>query len=831
MVKDLNQPRFSLLSDPWLIAVVTSALLLVTFAVGRNPEQSKHESVMTTLRSIDLNHASLQRDILQTRLGLLRSYDPLVASTVALRKLTTELNSLFMTTTFVSDERLSNLLIRLQHDILSDEILVEQFKTRNALLQNSAGVFSQTLTTLNQSQDEAIKQLMSEVIDLGNMIMRFSTKPDDNLAIEISRDLDLLLKSNKAGIRDITTLVTHARMIVKILPAVDSKILSVQGSVISDRTQQIQKLYLENYGKEAKRSTWGGIILGSSAISLCFYVSLLVYQLRNQAAILKRRLEYEELTSSVKSKIANSSSQFPELLRDALVHLSGFFQASSQKFAILDTETGEFKECCGFVEGKTELPPLFLEFAQSLKRNEISYRDLFRPNDLTYTRESTVSGILVGSLLSLQHAAVLLLEYESSRPEISFEELAMIQSSVQLLVEFVENNRSRQEKKALENRLEHAQRLEAVGALAGGIAHEFNNVLGAILGYGEMALQTLQNSPTTRQYVEAILTGGERAKHIVDQILTYSRKRDQANKPFDVAEAVNDILPLLQVTLGDKVTLVPSLANGPLVVAGNPLEMQQIIMNLCKNAVEASARGQEIGLHVSIAHVVATKILSHGELRPGNYVKLAVHDQGCGIPTSVLPHIFEPFFTTKHHRGGTGLGLSAVYGSVTRLAGCIDVKSNSVTGTTFQLFFPQCDQAAFPIDGFFNERTVPIGNGQAVIILEKDQSLLELYEEKIAALGYEPLGCSNFDAVLETLNADHTCPHLIIVDVGSLGNGLRTAEIDAIGELPVLFLLDRESDGKIAVPHPRHSETLRKPFSSHALAHAIFDQIQSSKHD
>lgn len=157
--------------------------------------------------------------------------------------------------------------------------------------------------------------------------------------------------------------------------------------------------------------------------------------------------------------------------------------------------------------------------------------------------------------------------------------------------------------------MENAQRLEAVGTLADGIAHEFNNVLGAILGYGEMAVQLLRKPTPTRHYVEEILKSGARAKHIVDQILTFSRKRERIVKPFDVA----DILPLLQVTLGNHVAIESSLSGGPAVVEGNPVEVHQLVMNLCKNASQASARGQTVKIDVHTVHVQRRKVLSHGE--------------------------------------------------------------------------------------------------------------------------------------------------------------------------------------------------------------------------
>jgi signal transduction histidine kinase len=832
MANGSGRRPLKIIGKAWVIALTTvSAVILAVVAAGGGPLRATHDEMMMTLRAVDANHASLQRDILRSRAGLLRSYDPLVNSVVALREIVTRLEALVSQAGFSHEGRLETLLGELQRAIDSDEELVEHFKTRNALLQNSTDVFGQTLTSLYKSADPKVKMLMIGADDLGNLMMRFSLRPSGELEVAIRECLKKVMGS-KVDIpanRDVRTLVTHAEMILAILPVVDEKIAAIQASQIPVRAQQLQSQYLEIYGNATSRAAWSRVVLGVTAISLCLYVFVLVYRLRGQTARLERRLEYEGVVAQAKSAAANSSSgDFPDLMDRILRQFCGFFEADACCFAIVRSDSQDARELYQIGEPGAEFLGTVCEFARQLSFADraADNLNLVKPGEPAYTRGAMVSGIVNAVKLPDRHIGTLLFLYDVARPKMGADEISVIQGMIRMLAEFIETERARQERDALESRLEHAQRLEAVGTLAGGIAHEFNNVLGAILGYGEMALQMLRKPSTTRRYVEEILSSGEKAKQIVDQILTFSRKRERAVKPFDVVEAVSDIIPLLHVTLGGKVTLTTRLPDQPAVIEGSPTDIHQIVMNLCKNAMEASSRGQEILVDVSSVGLKRRRTLSHSQVLPGDYVCLSVHDQGPGIPETVLPHIFEPFFTTRGLSGGTGLGLSAVHGSVTALGGALDVQSVSGFGTRFEVFFPASDQPPLPVKQFFNERSVPTGLGETVLIFEKDRSLLDMYEEKVAALGYEPVGSESFEEFLSDLNCNSTKPDLVIIDRQSLGASVDLQELaNLLMGTPYLLLADRNSGSKPDEHRLIHPGTLGKPFSSKALAYAIYDRI------
>nr|CAD6437951.1 sensor histidine kinase [Rhizobium sp. Q54] len=840
MARGLKARSTKIGGEAWLIAVATlAAISLAVIAASRDAGRPAHEAVMMTLRAIDVNHASLQRDVLRARAGLLMSYDPLVDSVVALRSTVATLAELFAGSDFETSDKLEQLLYDLHTGIEVDEALVEKFKTRNALLQNSISVFGQTLTELHQFRSPALKLALMEAGDLGNLMLRFSTAPDQDLKEAISTRLNRLKISTvvSPAAKEVQTLTAHANMILSILPTVDAKVALVQASPTPARAGALQSRYLEVAAQANSNAAASRMLLGATAISLCIYVFVLVYRLRNQTERLKRRLHFEQVIANIKADMFNAAPRdFPDFMERALKVLNCFFRTDTCGFAIVDIDAGEIRNIYRLnEEGEAGSRDLALEFATLLRSHSQSsasgaidhgmYLDLLRPDELAFTRNSIISGFIVGSHLPDGHVATLLLVFDVPRPKLGADEIALVKASLQILMEFVETNRRQQERDALEHRLEHSQRLEAVGTLAGGIAHEFNNVLGAILGYGEMALQLLRKPSMTRHYVQEILTSGERAKHIVDQILTFSRKRERAMKPFNVSEAVADIMPLLQVTLGNTVTLTAHLCEEPAVIEGNPVEVHQIVMNLCKNAMEASSRGQEV--LVEVKHVVERRrrVLSHGEISPGAYICLSVQDRGQGIPDHVLPHVFEPFYTTRSMSGGTGLGLSAVHGSVSGFGGSVHVESSASSGTRFDLYFPSSSLPPLPIRSFYDDRAVPTGNGERIMILEKDRSLLEMYEEKVAALGYEALGYTDVCLLQEAINNNGAPPDLLIIDAGSVTPEDRLGSIRSMPACRYLLLVE---DERGFGQSKSIDAILKKPFSSKALAYAISDIIHPS---
>lgn len=817
-----------------IAALIVFAVVVALVAARKDLDRSIHEAIMMNLRAVDVNHAALQRDVLRARAGLLSSYDGLVTSVVNLRAAVAGLTDLFEGPRLSDEAQLKKLVGELGVAIDSDELLVESFKTRNALLQNSIGVFGQTLTILHETEDLAVAKALARVGDLSNLMMRFAASHDEMLKSSILSKLDQLGRYDtlQRRLEGFGTLIVHAKMILAVLPRVDAKIAAIQASSTPTRAGELQSEYLTVAADAASLAHLSRVVLGVIAAVLSVYICVLIHRLRQQTERLKRRLHFEQLIADIKADLAaRGSENFPMFMANALHTVSSFFGARCASFVIYDADREDTKDSYQFDGGELQMQRLMV-FAKELygAKETSPVRVIGRASLCPAVRrchlmdsQKAYPSLLVGAKLSDRDVAALILQFDTHLSRVTFDQTQLLQTTVKTLIEFVETDKGRQEKQGLERRLDHAQRLEAVGTLAGGIAHEFNNVLGAILGYGEMAIQLLHKPTPTRHYVEEILKSGARAKHIVDQILTFSRKRERIVKPFDVSDAVADILPLLQVTLGNHVIIDASLCRDAAVVEGNPVEVHQLAMNLCKNASQASTRGQTVKIEVTTTNVQRRRLLTHGEVPPGPYVRLAIADEGPGIAPHILPHIFEPFFTTNARAGGSGLGLSAVHGIVTSLNGGINVRSSPVTGTTFEIFLPLSNVAPLPIDSFFNESAVPTGAGECIMIVESDKTLLELYEEKVAALGYEPLGCSSI-VCLKALLESATQPDMLIINRKCIVTNEDLAFVRSVfGPDKILLLSERSSD--LHTAPQLDARVLRTPFSSAALANAIFDNL------
>jgi len=298
----------------------------------------------------------------------------------------------------------------------------------------------------------------------------------------------------------------------------------------------------------------------------------------------------------------------------------------------------------------------------------------------------------------------------------------------------------------LELQLRQAQKLEAIGTLAGGIAHDFNNILAAILGYGEMAQRDATEGTPLRRHIDAALSAGVRAKSLVERILAFSRSGIGERVPVHVQSIVVEALDLVTASLPAGIQLQRELDADHAAVLGDPIQVHQVVMNLCANAVQAiKSRG---AITVALGEVdLKEKIVSTSVLPDGRYVRLQVRDTGGGIPAHVLERIFDPFFTTKEVGVGTGLGLSLVHGIVTDLGGGIDIESRVGEGSTFTVYVPWQSNVAAPE---VVAETVQPGTGETILLVDDEETLVRLGEEMIAELGYEPVGFTSSVAALAT---------------------------------------------------------------------------------
>jgi PAS domain S-box-containing protein len=307
-----------------------------------------------------------------------------------------------------------------------------------------------------------------------------------------------------------------------------------------------------------------------------------------------------------------------------------------------------------------------------------------------------------------------------------------------------------------EQSLRQAQKMEALGTLAGGIAHDFNNILAGLFGYLELARMELAAGHPAVVWLDNTVGACNRAKALVEQILTFSRRAEGEPKRVDLAEVVDETVKFLRSTLPVRVALRIDVEPGCPAVLGDPVQLEQVLMNLCTNAWHALPdKGGEIRLSLSTAQLTPLERAQHPDFPAGPAASLTVADNGCGMPRAVLERIFEPFFTTKPVGRGTGLGLAMVDGIVRSHGGFVQVESTPGAGTTFRILLPGTAAAAAAGKGLRGLAVPTRGLGEHVLVLDDERDVRESVALLLERLGYR---VSQFGSAREAVEAFRAAP-------------------------------------------------------------------------
>jgi len=314
----------------------------------------------------------------------------------------------------------------------------------------------------------------------------------------------------------------------------------------------------------------------------------------------------------------------------------------------------------------------------------------------------------------------------------------------------------------LEQALRQAQKMEAIGTLAGGVAHDFNNILSVITGYAQILLsRTPEDSPEETSIAE-ILKAGRRARDLVRQILTFSRQTEQEMQAIHIAPVIKETLRFLRASLPSTISLQQQIESDADIVVSDPTQIHQIIMNLCTNAAHAMKQsGGTLSVRLLPVELGPAEVTEVPELAPGSYLKLSVADTGHGIGRDVIDRIFDPYFTTKIKGEGTGLGLAVVHGIVKNHGGAIRVSSARDQGTTFDLWFPRCeaDVSLQPDE----RKPIPLGT-ERILLVDDEAMVLKMERELLARLGYSVTAETGAPAALEIFRASAEDFDLVVTD-------------------------------------------------------------------
>ncbi|MHB8834433.1 MAG: ATP-binding protein [Candidatus Methylomirabilia bacterium] len=330
--------------------------------------------------------------------------------------------------------------------------------------------------------------------------------------------------------------------------------------------------------------------------------------------------------------------------------------------------------------------------------------------------------------------------------------------------DITEQLRFTEEKARMEDQLRQAQKVEAIGRLAGGVAHDFNNLTAIVLGYGEMLQGHLQPGDPARKWAEQIVEAGQRSAKLTRQLLAFSRRQLLQPVVLNLNDLLRDLEKMLGRLIGEDFEIDLVLAENLGRVTADPGQIEQVVMNLLLNARDAMPRGGRLTVQTANVDLDQLYTLGHESVLPGSYVMFSVTDTGCGMDKSTMARLFEPFFTTKEKGKGTGLGLATAYGIVKQSGGYIWASSEPGKGTTFKVYLPRTDGEP-AAKGVEPCGEAPRGNGERILVVEDETPLRELCETVLSRLGYRVSAAGNGQEALDLVREQRLEPDLVVTDV------------------------------------------------------------------
>jgi two-component system, cell cycle sensor histidine kinase and response regulator CckA len=394
-----------------------------------------------------------------------------------------------------------------------------------------------------------------------------------------------------------------------------------------------------------------------------------------------------------------------------------------------------------------------------------------------------------------------------------------------MFLDITERRQAEEDRRRLEEQLRQSQKMEAVGRLAGGIAHDFNNLLMVIMGHGELLRRSLDaNDPRLRK-VQHVMGASERAARLVRQLLAFSRKQVMETRVLDLNTLVSDTARMLRPLLGEDVKVVARLDPVLGRVRVDPAQIEQVLMNLAVNARDAMPTGGTITLETADVRVPAS-----GEAAPARHAALTVRDTGLGMDEKTRAQAFEPFFTTKAGTGGTGLGLSMVYGIVQQSGGHIAVESAPGRGSCFRILLP-CAEGPGEANEAAPVAAAPPAGGETVLVVEDEPTIRALACEMLESHGYLTLGAGSGEEALG-LAVRHAGPiHLLLADVVMPGlAGPALAERFAVVRPYARVLFMSGYAGDDLARHGLADDVLQfvpKPFTADLLGRRVREVLDS----
>jgi signal transduction histidine kinase len=807
-------------------AMLSLVLLTWLWLRGMNSGTVEIDVALRELDEFMIAQSDLHRDVLSARVGILRNYDPLVRE---LQTLYAEIDDLRPRAS--GDTELSAALQQLRTEVEEQERWTEEFKTHNALLQNSLAYFQ--LFSGRLTAEDPASEITRRTSDLATALLRFTTDTSAAAAAAVDERLQNIPAPDAYGphYEVLAPLLAHARMLRKLLPQTD-QILKNLFAVPTDR-QQITVRGMLQKRRAAAKSKAEIFRYTLYAVSLFLFGSLihLGVRVQSRAVSLRRRARIERTIAGISTRFINSRPhEITPHVQQALEELARWIRADRAYFVVAGNSSNVYTWCREeqpFPTGWPEAAPAVAAGLEWGTEGTIQIHDVRK---LAHAGASYAlrgadlhSWLCIAGTSEPRLRAVLGFDAVGPGSTLAWEESGLLRMAFDSIANALSRESLQRDRERLQENLQRARRMETIGAFASGIAHNFNNIIGAILGYAETAQTHVRPGSRTVESLAEIRRAGERARDLVHQILTFGRRSDVRKVRVCIDSLLVEAKSLLDASLSPYVNIIVRKTAANLTVMGEAAQLQQVILNVCNNAAQAIDAPGSIEVESTVQELTQSVQTEHGNLVPGRYTVISVKDAGRGMDEMTQERMFEPFFSTRV--GGHGLGLATVREIVLQHAGAVKVRSAPGAGTQFDIWLPcaaplESAPAAEPLHASGR------GAGETVLVLEPDRERLLRHEEILAALGYEPVGFTDAEEAVAACRTTPTrfdaallCSHL---HGGTTLVKNAAALRENVPNLPLI--LATASAREMAAPFLAGSgiaEIVRQPLTSGELASAL----------
>jgi signal transduction histidine kinase len=771
---------------PAVTTVVALALLLTWFSWSAvNPDAETFDHALAELNQFGMTENALSRDIFTARAGMLRNYDPLVHEVNALRESLQRLSDICD-----FDSESTTGIAQLVSSVDSQEEMVEHFKTDNALLHNSLAFFGRfsvqpSLSELDPAISAAAAAILNLTLDTSSAAVR---DVEDRLS-----ELDRQASQDGLG-NSVQALLAHGRLLDQILPSMDNTLRSMRRLPLKHDEDALRKVILAKQVETRASARGFRSLLYATSLALVVFLFYLGVRLKAHQDALQRRAAFEHIVSGISMRLIDARPDMLDAEIDRALAEMAAFTDSDRAYLVM---SGAAPRLHLWHRPGAEPPPDWPERAP-----ELAARIGSPDGVLLFPCVRLIPG-KEGKNLRLEFglggwACVTGIESDGGTVTLGFDavgrcspisrdsELALLRMALDTIVQAVERHAMEAERVRLESRLQQARRMERIGVFTSGIAHNFNNILGGIIGHSEVMEENIGSNAKLAHNLSGIRRGADRARDLIDQILLFGRRRRDANRePLSLSAVTAEAAALLDVSLPANIEIVICQLPVAAIVFGEQSQLQQVVLNLCRNSANAMPHGGRIELAAEIHHVAERRSLSHDEIAPGHYVCIVVTDTGEGMDETTLGRIFEPFFTTRP--SGNGLGLATVREIVREHRGALNVRSKPGEGSRFEIWLPRAPATSMSMPATVK---LPTGSGETIMLVVVENDRLLRDEETLAALGYEPIGFNNADAAIAACRANpERFDAAVVGHLGSAAVSLKLAAAlhDTAPRLPILL--------------------------------------------